>query len=82
MKLINETRCTLVHEDVTFAPGEVKEIDKKIANIWLKIDGVKEYADPQEVKAAQEAAEKEIEALKAEIAKLKAAKSKTKKDEK
>lgn len=66
MKLQNNTQTTYTHGDLKLLPnGAITEIEnEKIANIWLKIDGIVEYIAPEDVK-------KEVEALKAEIEKLK-----------
>jgi hypothetical protein len=66
MKLQNNTQTTYTHGELKLLPnGAVTEIkDEKVANIWLKIDGIVEYVAPEDVK-------KEVEALKAEIEKLK-----------
>ena len=77
---------TLVHD-------EAKEIPQEVANIWLKIDGVKEYVEPADVekikkeaeakaKAEREALEKENAALKVELEKLKKAEAKASKAKK
>ena len=94
MLLQNNTKTTFMHDDIVFKAGEILEVPKKIAEMWLKAKGVVEYVDP---KAAKEAAIKAADAykalkaefdklkeahdkLKAELAKLKASKtSKTKK---
>lgn len=34
--------------------GKVLEVPDDIAKLWLKIDGVKEYADPAELKKLKE----------------------------
>jgi len=69
-KLVNNSGYTLIHGDIKFIPGEIKDIPAEIASIWLKINGVKEYADPKEVKAEKEALLKEIKKLKTENIKL------------
>lgn len=69
-KLVNNSGYTLTHGDINFIPGEIKEIPAEIASIWLKIKGVKEYADPKEVKAEKETLLNEIDKLKAENQKL------------
>ena len=51
--------------------GEIKEIDNKIAKIWLKTGEVVEFVAPEDMKAKEEALTKEIEKLKAENAQLK-----------
>lgn len=78
MKLENTSRLTLSHGEFVFSPGAVSEIPDKIAKIWLKIDGIKQYVNPEEVKANEtkaaqelEKALKTIEALKSEIEELK-----------
>lgn len=87
--LQNNTKTTFMHDGIIFKAGEILEVPKKIAEIWLKAQGVVEYVDPKEAKeAAAKAADaykalkaefdklKEVhEKLKAELAKLKAAKT-------
>lgn len=83
MKLINNSENSLMHtlgSTVYFlAQGGIAEIPKDVANIWLKIKGIKEYIEPKDLTKAKE----EAEALKEEVKKLKAdiakAKSKAKK---
>lgn len=58
-------------EMLTLKPGEHKEIPDEVALQWIKTGEVIKYADPVEV-----------EALKAEIAKLKAEKEEPTKEEK
>ena len=77
MKLINNGRNPLSHEDFRLARGAVADVPEHIAKIWLEFPGVKKYIEPAEAeKAAKEAkareAEllKENEALKAKLAEL------------
>ena len=93
MLLQNNTKTTFMHDDIVFKAGEILDVPKKVAELWLKAKGVVEYVDPKEAKeAAAKAADayKALKAefdklkeahdkLKAELAKLKASKSKTKK---
>ena len=79
MKLINNGRNPLSHEDFRLARGAVADVPEHIAKIWLEFPGVKKYIEPAEAeKAAKEAkareAEllKENEALKAKLAELEA----------
>ena len=48
--------------------GEIKEVDDKIAKIWLKTGKVVEFVEPKEAKALED----ENAKLKEELAKLKA----------
>ena len=89
MKLINNGRNPLSHEDFRLARGAAAEVPEHIAKIWLEFPGVKKYIEPAEAeKAAKEAkareAEllKENEALKAKLAELEAKESATEKAEK
>lgn len=61
---------------VEILPGEVKDIENKIAQIWLKTGEVVEFVAPEDLKAKEEKLNKEIEKLKAENAKLKEEKPK------
>lgn len=62
---------------VEIQPGEVKDIEDKIAKVWLKTGDVVEFVAPEDLKAKEEKLNKEIEKLKAENAKLKEEKPKT-----
>ena len=79
MKLINNGRNPLSHEDFRLARGAVADVPEHIAKIWLEFPGVKKYIEPAEAeKAAKEAKAretellKENEALKAKLAELEA----------
>lgn len=78
MKLENTSRLTLSHENFVFGPGAVAEIPDKIAKIWLNIEGINEYVNPEEVKANETKAAEElkkalntIKALEEEVKELK-----------
>ena len=73
MKIQNNTKTTYTHNDLKLLPdGAITEVtDEKVANIWLKIDGVVEYVEPEDVKATIKALNEEIEKLKKENAALK-----------
>lgn len=58
--------------------GEIKEIDDKVADIWLKTGECVEFVAPEDLKAKEQELNKEIEKLKAENAKLKTVKPKAK----
>lgn len=86
MKLINNSENGLMHtlgSNVYFlAKGAIAEIPKDVANIWLKIKGIKEYIEPKDLTKAKEETEalkEEVKKLKADIAKAKTAKKTTKK---
>lgn len=77
----------------TLAHDEAKEIPQEVADVWLKINGVKEYVEPADVekikkeaeakaKAEKETLGKENAALKAELEKLKEAEAKASKTKK
>lgn len=73
MKLQNNSKATLIHDEVRLLPGEIIELGKKqehIAKIFLCYEGVVEYADPKEVKAKEEKLKAENAELKAKIAEL------------
>lgn len=71
MKLINNSENGLMHtlgSKVYFlAQGGIADVPKDVANIWLKIKGIKEYIEPKDLEKAKE----EAAALKEEIKKLK-----------
>ena len=78
MKLENDSRTTLTHGDLVFYPGNVADIPDNIAKIWLHVPGIKQYVNPEEVKANEakaaqelEKALKTIETLEEEIKELK-----------
>lgn len=70
--LQNNSKATLIHNDVRLYPNEIKAIPDKVAKIFMLNKGVIEYKDPQEAKAEKEALEAENAKLRAEIEKLKA----------
>lgn len=70
--LQNNSKATLIHNDVRLYPNEIKDIPDKVAKIFMLNKGVIEYKDPQEAKAEKEALEAENAKLRAEIEKLKA----------
>lgn len=81
MKLYNKSKRAYQHSyfdeknklvSITLLPKQTKEIDDKIAEIWLKTGEVVEYADPKEVKKTQAKLADENAKLKAEIEALKA----------
>lgn len=69
--LQNNTNGTYIHGEYVLKPSGVVEIPDKIANIWLKIDGIVEYKDPQEAKAEKDQLEKENLELKKRLKNLK-----------
>ena len=86
MKLINNSENGLMHtigSNIYFlAKGAIVDIPKDVANIWLKIKGIKEYIEPKDLEKAKEEAEAlkaEVKKLKADIKKVKPAKKTTKK---
>lgn len=56
---------TIIHGKLRLAAGDVLDIPPKIAEKWLKIDGVEKYADPEKV----EQLEKKLEKAEAELKK-------------
>lgn len=80
MKLHNKSSHPFQHSyfdknmdlvSIEIKAGEIKEIDDKIAKVWLKTGNVVEFVEPQEAKEEKDELLKEIEKLKAENAKLK-----------
>lgn len=67
MKLINKTLNNLNHIEgdkvYNLRPGQFADIPNKIAEIWLKIDGIEKYATPEDL----EAIKKENEKLKKQL---------------
>lgn len=91
MKLHNKSSHPFQHSyfdenkdlvSIEIKAGEIKEIDDKIAKVWLKTGKVVEFVEPQEAKEEKDELLKEIEKLKAENAKLKAKDDKPKAKEK
>lgn len=76
--LQNNTQGTLIHDKIVFKAGEILEIPKKVADMWLNIKGIVEYVDPKEAKEAIAKATDAYKALKAEFDKLKEANEKLK----
>lgn len=76
--LQNNTKGILKHGNFVLKAGEVLEVPKKIADIWLLIKDVVEYVDPKEAKEAIAKATDAYKALKAEFDKLKEANEKLK----
>lgn len=86
MKLINNSENGLMHtigSNIYFlAKGAIAEIPKDVANIWLKIKGIKKYIEPKDLEKAKEEAKAlktELKKLKTDIKKAKPAKKATKK---
>ena len=54
MKIVNKCGNGLSHEfknEVYYiANGDIAEVPTEVAKVWLKIQGVEEYADPEELK--------------------------------
>lgn len=57
---------------VEIQAGEIKEVEDKIAEIWLKTGACVEFVAPEDLKAKEEKLNDEIKKLKAENEKLKA----------
>lgn len=70
--LQNNTKGMLIHKGIKFASGEVKDIPAEVAEVWLKINGVVEYVDPEKNKVKEAQAQAKIEKLEAENKELKA----------
>lgn len=73
MKIQNNTKTTYTHGDLKLLPnGAITEVeDKKLIDMWLKIDGVIEYITPEDVETQLKDLKEENKKLKAEIAALK-----------
>ena len=87
MKLHNKSKHPFQHSyldknfnlvSVEIGAGEIKEIDDKIAQVWLKTGQCVEFVAPEDLKAKEEKLNKEIEKLKEENAKLKVKEEKPK----
>lgn len=87
MKLYNRTKMiyqeSFIDKDgnvkfINLEPNKTVEVDEKLAEKWLKIDGVEEYIDPEKAKKEEAKLKAEIEQLKAENDKLKTPKAKAK----
>lgn len=81
MKLINNSKLALTHgipsqsnkDFYKLGIGEVLEVPDEVAKLWLKFDGVKEYAEPADIKKAEDEAkakEAELEEANNKIAEL------------
>lgn len=77
--LVNNSKATLVHGAIKFAPNTIVELEENIGRIFLLHKGVTEYKDPQVAKEEQKLLKEENEKLKAEIKDLKAEIKKLKK---
>ncbi len=73
MKLINKTKNAMQHGIHFLRVNEVADIPEEIAKIWLKINGIEEYAEPEDLKKL----EKENEKLKKELEEAKKTTKKT-----
>jgi hypothetical protein len=74
----NNTKGTFRHGDFILKAGQILEVPKKVADIWLTVKGIVEYVDPKEAKEAIAKATDAYKALKAEFDKLKVAHDKIK----
>lgn len=71
IKLQNNTKTTFLHGNYKLGPGEILDVPENIAQIWQKHNNVIEYVAPEDAKAKEDAYEKEIAKLKAELEALK-----------
>ena len=87
MKIQNKSKHAFQHSyldekfklvSVEIQAGETKEVEDKIAEIWLKTGACVEFVAPEDLKAKEEKLNEEIKKLKAENAKLKAKEEKPK----
>ena len=74
----NNTQGTFKHGEWIIKPGDILDVPKKIADIWLTVKGIVEYVDPKEAKEAIDKAAEAYKALKKEYDKLKTAYNKLK----
>lgn len=70
--LQNNSKATLIHDDIRLNPDDIMTVPEKVAKIFMLNKGVIEYKDPQEAKAEKEALKAENAKLRAEIEALKA----------
>lgn len=70
MKVINNSIYNLSHLELHCEVGSFLDVPEDVAELWLKIDGVKPYVTPEDVEAEKKKAVEE--AIKAERAKIKA----------
>lgn len=79
MKIINNSENAICHglplqgNFYRVEVGKVLDVPKNVAELWLKIKGVEEYAAPEEVKKAEE----KVKELEEKIKKLEAPKKTT-----
>ncbi len=71
MLLENRGTRAFQHGEYILLPNMHIDVPDKIAKIWLNYKEIIEYADPTEVKKAQEKLESENKKLKEELTKLK-----------
>lgn len=71
--LKNNSKLTLIHENFKLLPGEIIDVPDKVGKIWLMINGIVEYKDPQKAKEEKAKLEAENEKLKQELAEVKKA---------
>ena len=82
MKVINNSIYNLSHNDVISKKnyycevGSFLDVPKEIADLWLKIDGVKPYVTPEDIEAEKKkAVEAALKAERAKTAEVKPAKT-------
>lgn len=82
MKLVNNSKNALSHDNYILKVGEMLEVPQNVADCWIKIEGVKEFIAPQDIEAIKAQAVKEAleaEKVKAKPNKIQAKKSTSKK---
>lgn len=69
--LKNNSKSTLIHDNFKLEPNKTIDVPDKIGRIWLMVNGVVEYKDPQQAKAEVAKLQAENESIKKEMEKLK-----------
>ena len=80
MKVINNSKLALSHDEYVLPVGAIAEVPEKVAKVWLTYPGINQYVTPEDMEAEKEKAVKEaIKKLKAETKKPAAKKTTAKK---
>lgn len=82
MKVINNSKLALSHDEYVLPIGAVADVPDKVAKVWLTYPGITQYVTPEDLEAEKEKAVQEaIKKIKAEEKKTATKKttSKTKK---
>lgn len=73
LTLKNNSKLTLIHNDFKLLPGKTIDVPENVGKIWLMIEGIVEFKDPQKAKEEKAKLEAENEKLKKELAEAKKA---------